>query len=180
MFVLLLGTIADDALAASQCGKAAWYDRRGRAASGEWASATAMTAAHRSLPFGTRVRVENLDNGRSVVVRINDRGPAERDRVIDVSRSAARQLGFIESGITSVRLTTLADVGPLAEAPCADRGADVALQRAPPLTLPRERPAAAPAEVMAARFGLAFQDDEAVAGEMAKAMEALFGDRGRR
>src|SRR5579871_2009233 len=91
--VLVFGLGIEAPLAASQCGKAAWYERPGKAASGEYSSATAMVAAHRTLPFGTRVRVDNLGNGRSVVVRINDRGPAERDRVIDVSRSAAQDLG---------------------------------------------------------------------------------------
>jgi rare lipoprotein A len=64
-----------------------------------------MTAAHRSLPFGTKVRVTNRRNGRSVVVRINDRGPYVRGRVIDVTPAAADALGF--SGLTSVTLLVL-------------------------------------------------------------------------
>ena len=63
---------------------------------------SAMTAAHRSLPFGTKVRVTNQKNGRSVVVRINDRGPFVKGRFLDLSRGAAQQLGFISSGHTSV------------------------------------------------------------------------------
>ena len=63
---------------------------------------SAMTAAHRSLPFGTKVRVTNSRNGRSVVVRINDRGPFVKGRFLDLSRGAATQLGFISSGHTSV------------------------------------------------------------------------------
>jgi rare lipoprotein A len=63
-----------------------------------------LTAAHRTLPFGTRVRVTNLSNGRRAVVKITDRGPARRDRVIDVSRRAAQELGFERAGITRVRM----------------------------------------------------------------------------
>ena len=62
----------------------------------------AMTAAHRSLPFGTRLRVTNRRNGKVVMVRINDRGPFIRGRVLDLSRAAARKLGFVRSGHTSV------------------------------------------------------------------------------
>ena len=62
----------------------------------------ALTAAHRSLPFGTRLRVTNRHNGKAVTVTINDRGPFVRGRVLDLSRGAARQLGFVRSGQTSV------------------------------------------------------------------------------
>ncbi len=61
-----------------------------------------MTAAHRTLRFGTKVRVRNRRNGRSVVVRINDRGPFTRGRIIDVSRAAARRLGFVGRGSANV------------------------------------------------------------------------------
>ena len=64
----------------------------------------ALTAAHRTLPFGTHVQVTNLSNGRSVVVTITDRGPFARGRVIDVSRRAARKLAFLRDGTTRVRL----------------------------------------------------------------------------
>jgi rare lipoprotein A len=74
----------------------------GKTANGERASATALTAAHRTLPFGTRVRVTNKRNGKSVVVRINDRGPFIKGRVIDVTPAAAKVLGF--SGLTKVSL----------------------------------------------------------------------------
>ncbi len=67
----------------------------------------AMTAAHPTLPFGTRVRVTNLRNDRHVVVTITDRGPFVRGRVIDVSRRAARQLGFLQQGTTRVRVEVL-------------------------------------------------------------------------
>ena len=63
-----------------------------------------MTAAHKSLPFGTKLKVTNARSGKSVVVRINDRGPFIRGRVIDVSRAAAQQLGMVSSGTAKVRL----------------------------------------------------------------------------
>jgi rare lipoprotein A len=75
----------------------------GKTASGERAQPTDLTAAHRTLPFGTKVRVTNLRNGRSVVVRINDRGPFIRGRIIDVTPAAALELGF--SGLVPVTLS---------------------------------------------------------------------------
>ena len=66
-----------------------------------------FTAAHRSYPFGTRVRVVNLENGRSTVVRINDRGPFVRGRIIDVSIRAAKELGFVRQGLTRVRVEVI-------------------------------------------------------------------------
>lgn len=70
-------------------------------------NARALAAAHRSLPFGTKVLVENLANGRSVVVRINDRGPYAGGRVIDVTQGAAEMLGMIRSGTAQVKLTVV-------------------------------------------------------------------------
>jgi rare lipoprotein A len=70
-------------------------------------NATGLTAAHRSLPLGTKVRVTNTANGRSVVVRINDRGPFIRGRSIDVSRSAAAAVGMTETGVAKVRMEVL-------------------------------------------------------------------------
>jgi rare lipoprotein A len=90
-----------------QEGQASFYASRfhGRpTASGEPYDSTALTAAHRSLPFGTRVKVTNLRNNKSVVVRINDRGPHHRKRIIDVSKAAARKLDFVNRGLTQVRL----------------------------------------------------------------------------
>lgn len=84
------------------CGKASWYDLSSRTASGEMMDATELTAAHPKLPFGTRVKVTNQRNGRSVVVRINDRGPFVHSRIIDLSKAAAQQLSFVSSGVTSV------------------------------------------------------------------------------
>jgi len=92
-----------------EVGLASYYGRAHdgrRTASGETFDMSRMTAAHRSLPFGTRVRVKNLDNGKEAVVRINDRGPFRRGRVIDVSLAAARKLGFVARGIARVRVTT--------------------------------------------------------------------------
>lgn len=80
-----------------------------RTASGERFDNDEMTAAHRTLPFGSRVRVTNPGNGRSVVVRINDRGPFTRGRMIDVSRAAAQELGLIARGHGNVELALLGD-----------------------------------------------------------------------
>jgi hypothetical protein len=78
---------------------------RRKTASGERSDPHALTAAHRSLPFGTRVRVTNTKNGRSVFVRINDRGPFVHGRIIDVTPAAARSLGF--DGVASVSIDTM-------------------------------------------------------------------------
>lgn len=103
-----------------QCGKASWYALGGITASGERADANALTAAHRTLPFGTKVRVHNMANGKSVTVRINDRGPFVRGRVIDVTKAAAHELGFIRKGVTRVRVE-MADGAPLdGGTACAD------------------------------------------------------------
>ena len=88
--------------ALAQCGTASWYALSSKTASGERMNASAMTAAHRSLPFGTRLKVTNQNNGKSVVVRINDRGPFIKGRMLDLSRGAAQQLGFIKSGHTKI------------------------------------------------------------------------------
>lgn len=93
-------------------GMASWYGpgfHGRRSASGERYNQNAMTAAHRSLPFGTRVVVTNLNNGRSVVVRINDRGPFVRGRVIDLSAAAARVLGMMQSGVAPVQVQVLGE-----------------------------------------------------------------------
>jgi len=94
------------ASAVIQCGGASWYAMTSLTASGERASPNTMTAAHRSLPFGTQVKVTNLRNGHAVTVRINDRGPFVGGRVIDVTRAAAAKLGFVGAGVTKVKLET--------------------------------------------------------------------------
>jgi rare lipoprotein A len=85
-------------------GIASFYKFDSKTASGEQFNPSELTAAHRTLPFGTRLRVTNLVTGRSVTVRVNDRGPFIAGRVVDVSRSAAQELGMIGSGITKVKL----------------------------------------------------------------------------
>jgi len=86
-----------------QRGYATWYGEAQQTASGERFDKHAMTAAHRTLRLGTRVRVTNQKNGRSVVVRINDRGPyGNGSRIIDMSEAAARVLGMIDAGVVPV------------------------------------------------------------------------------
>ncbi|HUU66054.1 MAG TPA: septal ring lytic transglycosylase RlpA family protein [Methyloceanibacter sp.] len=94
-----------NAAQADQVGHASWYALTSQTASGERMNPNELTAAHRSLPFGTKVLVENLSNGRSVVVRINDRGPFIGGRVIDLSKAAAAHIGMIGSGTAKVRIT---------------------------------------------------------------------------
>jgi rare lipoprotein A len=94
--------VAEPAYAAQQCGKASWYALTSRTASGEMMDPAKMTAAHPSLPFGTRIEVTNRTNGRSVTVRINDRGPFVHGRIVDVSREAARRLGMVRAGVAPV------------------------------------------------------------------------------
>jgi rare lipoprotein A len=99
--------VACQTLGSGMAGKASYYAHQyhGRpTASGEPYNMYAMTAAHPSLPFGTLLHVTNLQNGRSVVVRVNDRGPYKAGRVVDVSLAAAEQLGLILPGTAEVRL----------------------------------------------------------------------------
>ena len=70
-----------------------------------------LTAAHQTLPFGTRIRVENLDSGKSVILRVNDRGPFAKGRILDVSRRAARELEMAGPGTARVRITVLEGPG---------------------------------------------------------------------
>jgi len=91
-------------------GRASWYGKAHqgeRTASGERFDMHALTAAHRTLPFGTIVRVTNLRSGKSVNVKINDRGPYRRDRIIDLSYEAARKLGFVSRGTARVEITVV-------------------------------------------------------------------------
>jgi rare lipoprotein A len=87
----------------AETGTAAFYSG-GRTANGEVTSPTGFTAAHRTLPFGTRVLVTNVGNGKTVIVRITDRGPYGRGRIIDVSRAAARELDMIDTGTAIVSI----------------------------------------------------------------------------
>jgi rare lipoprotein A len=93
---------------AIQHGLASWYGESQMTASGERFDKRGFTAAHRSLPFGTRVRVTNQHNGRSVIVRVNDRGPyGGHGRIIDLSEGAARELHMIDAGVVPVTLEVL-------------------------------------------------------------------------
>ncbi|WP_310622097.1 septal ring lytic transglycosylase RlpA family protein [Flexibacterium corallicola] len=110
LFTVVLGSIltAQDAQAAStQKGRASWYALTSITASGERMNPNALTAAHRSLPFGTKVKVTNRSNGKSVTVRINDRGPFIKGRIIDLSKAAAKEIGIISAGVGSVELAIL-------------------------------------------------------------------------
>lgn len=98
----MIAFLAPNQAFAKQCGQASWYALTSITASGERMNPAAMTAAHRTLPFGSRLRVTNVKNGKTVTVRINDRGPFIRGRVLDLSKGAARKLGFIRSGHTKV------------------------------------------------------------------------------
>lgn len=93
-------------------GLAAYYSHRldgRRTASGQVFDQNALTAAHPTLPFGTKVKVTNKANGRSVVVRINDRGPTQPGRVVDLSRAAAGKLGMMKAGLVPVTLEIVAE-----------------------------------------------------------------------
>ena len=110
LFVAAPGPVALASEPGVITGSASYYADRfhgRRTASGENYDKHQLTAAHPSLPFGTRVRVTNKGNGRSVIVRINDRGPFTGKRVIDLSRAAAEDLGMIRSGVVRVRVEIL-------------------------------------------------------------------------
>lgn len=94
-------------------GKASWYGasfHNKRTASGELFNQNALTAAHPNLPMGTRLKVTNMANGRSVVVRVNDRGPYTHKRIIDLSKGAAKVLGMLRMGTTQVRVEQLSSL----------------------------------------------------------------------
>jgi rare lipoprotein A len=94
---------------------AAFHDRQ--TASGERFNSDAYTMAHPTLPFGTEVRVTNLRNGRSIVVRVNDRGPHVGSRIADLSRAAAAQLGMIKRGVIRARIEVLGEDGAVLAQP---------------------------------------------------------------
>ncbi|MEE1923133.1 septal ring lytic transglycosylase RlpA family protein [Pseudomonas sp. 148P] len=114
LFTLLAGCASHDIdpRGYDETGTASYYGSRHhgkRTASGEAFDQHGLTAAHRSLPFGTKVLVTNLKNDRSVVVHINDRGPHTRGRLIDLSRAAAQRLDMLRSGTARVRVQSLND-----------------------------------------------------------------------
>jgi len=102
--VAVLALSPDTARAETLIGQASYYSHAGRTANGEIFRPGDMTAAHRTLPFGARVRVTDIRTRRSIVVRINDRGPFTRGRIIDVSHGAAEVLGITSRGVTVVEL----------------------------------------------------------------------------
>lgn len=108
--LLLFVFVSTTALAQTQTGKASFYADKfegSPTASGEKYKHSKLTAAHKTLPFGTKVRVTNLANNKTVDVVVNDRGPYVDGRVIDLSRSAAEQLGFINQGLADVRVEVI-------------------------------------------------------------------------
>ncbi len=121
------------ASAYDESGIASWYGRdfHGRkTANGERYDMHALSAAHKTLPLPTLVRVTNLDNGRSIIVRVNDRGPFVKGRLIDLSYAAARELGYTSQGTARVRVQTLDQSVP------ARASAKPPLQKAPPSLVP--------------------------------------------
>ena len=106
------GSIQPAAAARSRTGSygiASYYSYPGRTASGEKYNPAQLTAAHKTLPFGTKLLVTNLNSGRSVVVRVNDRGPFVRGRVVDVSYAAAQQIGMVHSGVAKVKVEVISE-----------------------------------------------------------------------
>lgn len=123
-------------------GFASWYgaDFHGRpTASGEPYDMHAMTAAHTTLPFGTKVKVTNLQNGRSAVLTVNDRGPFAQNRIIDVSRSAATKLGFHKGGVARVRVRVMNDYAEAAPAAAETTPVKAAASLPRPVTESTER-----------------------------------------
>lgn len=107
-FAMLLGANSvNPADAAAQTGKASYYKSGHRTANGERFDPHGFTAAHRTLPFGTKVLVTNVKTGKSVIVRINDRGPFIKSRIIDVSYGAAKVLGMTGAGVATVKIVPL-------------------------------------------------------------------------
>jgi rare lipoprotein A len=102
-----------------QHGKASWYSIHckggSRTASGQRVTNQCATAAHKTLPMGTRVRVTNVSNGKSEVLTINDRGPFVKGRIIDVTKGSAERLGFLTRGIAVVRVEVLGRIKPLVD-----------------------------------------------------------------
>lgn len=118
-----------------ETGIASWYGSKfdgQRTANGEVFDSSKLTAAHRTLPLPSLVRVTNLENGRVAKLRVNDRGPFARDRILDVSRRAARLLGFKKAGTTRVRVEVLEDASRRMAAAAKRRGGDTQVASAEP------------------------------------------------
>jgi len=110
---------------AAQTGKASYYKHGSRTANGERFNPHGLTAAHRTLPFGTKVLVTNLKNGKSVIVRINDRGPHVKGRIIDLSYGAAKAVGLTAMGVAQVKIVALGKTAGVA-VPAADQAVTAA------------------------------------------------------
>ena len=113
-FILFLSLTNQGFCQVLQTGLASYYNDKFEGkltASGETYDATKMTAAHPTLPFGTRIRVTNVKNKKSVNVRVNDRGPFIKGRIVDLSKAAAIQLGFLNHGIAKVKLEVIKEDG---------------------------------------------------------------------
>lgn len=115
---------------AAQTGKASYYKHGSRTANGERFNPHGYTAAHRTLPFGTRVLVTNLKTGKSVIVRINDRGPHVKGRIIDLSYGAAKVVGITATGVAQVKIVAL-ETAALAVPAAAEPAAEPAAPAAP-------------------------------------------------
>lgn len=100
--IFALSSVSAGAANGSNCGSASWYALGSKTASGERMNASKLTAAHRSYSFGTMLRVKNPKNGLAVIVRVNDRGPHIKGRMLDLSKAAASQIGMISSGVGPV------------------------------------------------------------------------------
>ena len=158
-------------LGSSQTGIASWYGypyHGRRAADGEIYDMEKMTAAHRTLPFGTWLRVKNLDNGKTVDVRITDRGPFVRGRILDLSHGAAMSIAMVGPGTAKVKITVIAASAVVVQTPPAP----VAVASAPV-------PAAAPSPLPTAPALFAVQigafSDRGKAERIAAAMESRYG-----
>ena len=120
MFCLTMNANASQVF---QVGPASYYGKAHhgkRTASGERFNMYAMTAAHRTLPFGTKIRVTNEDTGKSIIVTVNDRGPYHGRRILDLSQEAARQLGMIKRGVGKVTIERIDSTRPKKPSPLDD------------------------------------------------------------
>lgn len=156
-----------------ESGRASWYGEpfHGRkTASGEVFDMGAMTAAHKTLPFGTRVLVVNLDNGRRVVVRVNDRGPFVAGRIIDLSKAAGALIGLDASGTARVEIRPAPEGAGLGSHPASPGVAAKARSPTSPVTSPATLPVAPGARV---RIQVASFRDEANAREAVESLRRL-------
>lgn len=115
IFTIIALLCLTSAGAQSHRGKASYYSKRAtgaRTANGERVHHDSMTCAHRTLPFGTLLRVKNLRNGKEVIVRVTDRGPHSRSRIIDLSYGAARELDMLSQGIALVEIEKVENIRP--------------------------------------------------------------------